>query len=208
MSTPPQMTSGATSSSSKLMDRIMGVITLKAPMYREIADDTTATSQAAIIVAIVSLLGGIGAGLTRARGDFGQAILVAIVTILLAFIGWAVSSWVLAFVAGWFGGKTNTGEMLRVTGYVDVFYILNALLIAVAFLPVLVCIVAPILLIVAILRLIGFVIGVREAAEFTTGKAIVTAIVAIIVLLIIEAVIGGIIFGAMGLGSALAGGGQ
>ncbi len=47
--------------------------------------------------------------------------------------------------------------------------------------------------IVAILRIIGYTIGVREAAEFTTSKAIITAIIAGIVNFIIVTAIGGII---------------
>jgi hypothetical protein len=56
---------------------------------------------------------------------------------------------------------------------------------------VLACIVGPISFVVAILRLIGYIIGVREAAEFTTVNAIITAIIAAIINFIILVVIGG-----------------
>jgi hypothetical protein len=42
-----------------MMNRIMGVLTLKAPVYREIADDPAATNQALILVIVVALIGGV-----------------------------------------------------------------------------------------------------------------------------------------------------
>jgi len=41
-----------------MLQRLLGIITFKAPIYREIADDTTATKTAAAILAVVSLIKG------------------------------------------------------------------------------------------------------------------------------------------------------
>lgn len=172
------------------MDRIMGVLTLRAPTYREIADDPNATRTAGIIVAVVALLTGFVAGFVRVdpnnpQGllppDFLLAIVAAIVTVVFALIAWFVSSWILAFVARWFGGKTNTKEMLRVTGFVELFAIVGVLSLLALISPVLLCLVSVIGFVVAILRLIGYIIGIREAAEFSTGNAIISAIIAAIV---------------------------
>src|SRR5581483_1332245 len=110
------------------MNRIMGVITLKAPTYREIADDPNATTPAAIITAVVGLIAGFFQGLVGIDPNTGAAtanivggVIWAIVIVILTLIGWFISAWVLAFVSRWFGGKTNTQEMLRVTGYVNIF---------------------------------------------------------------------------------------
>jgi hypothetical protein len=58
------------------------------------------------------------------------------------------------------------------------------------------------------LRLIGYIIGVREAGEFSTGNAIITAIIAAIINFLIVVVVGGAIIatvlGAMGIAGALA----
>jgi hypothetical protein len=67
--------------------------------------------------------------------------------------------------------------------------------------PALGCITGLIGIIAAILRLIGFIIGVREAGEFSTGNAIITAIIAAIVNFIILA-IGTAIVAALGFGAA------
>jgi hypothetical protein len=167
-----------------MLDRIMGVITLKPSVYRQIADDTSATGQAATIVVIVAVITGLFNGLVRVAPDGSTspsligALLGAVVTVILALIAWGVSAWILATVAGMLGGKTDTSEMLRVTGYVEVFNLVSILNVVILFSAALSCVTSILGLVVAILGIIGFVIGVREAAEFSTGRAIVAAIVA------------------------------
>jgi hypothetical protein len=194
------------------MNRIMGVITLKAPIYREIADDPNATTPAAIITAVVGLIAGFFQGLVSLNPQTGAvsanvtgAVISAIIIVILTLIAWFVSAWVLAFVAKWFGGKTNTQEMLRVTGYVNIFGLVAILTVLALITPALGCIAGLIGFVIAILRLIGYIIGVREAAEFSTGNAIITAIIAAIINFLIVAVVGGVIAGAIGLGALAAG---
>jgi hypothetical protein len=197
------------------MDRIMGVLTLKAPTYRQIADDPNATTPAGIITAVVALISGFFGGLVSfdtaagtASVNFMGGIILAIITVVLALIGWFITGWVLAFVSKWFGGKTNTQEMLRVTGFVNIFGLVGVLSILALITPTLGCVTGLVGFVAAILRLIGYVIGVREAAEFSTGNAIITAIVAAIVNFLIVAVIGGTVAAAFGVGAALIGGAQ
>jgi hypothetical protein len=195
------------------MNRIMGVITLKAPVYREIAEDANATTPAGIITAVVALISGFFGGLVSFDTTTGTSsvslvggIVFAIIAVILALIGWFIAAWVLAFVAKWFGGKTNTQEMLRVTGYVNIFGLVGVLSILALITPALGCVTGLVSFVAAILRLIGYVIGVREAGEFSTGNAIITAIIAAIVNFIIVAVIGGsiaaIVIGGMALTGA------
>jgi hypothetical protein len=195
------------------MNRIMGVITLKAPVYREIAEDANATTPAGIITAVVALISGFFGGLVSFDTATGTSsvnlvggIVFAIIAVILALIGWFIAAWVLAFVAKWFGGKTNTQEMLRVTGYVNIFGLVGVLSILALITPALGCVTGLVSFVAAILRLIGYVIGVREAGEFSTGNAIITAIIAAIVNFIIVAVIGGsiaaIVIGGMALTGA------
>lgn len=183
-----------------MLDRIMGVILLKAATYRQIADDTTATGQAATVFIISKIIQGFFQGLVIPDPNTGGntvsilgAILGLIVAVVIGLIGWYITAWVLAFVAERLGGKTNTQEMLRVTGFVEVFGVIAIITILAAINPILGCIAGIIGFIVAILRLIGYIIGVREAAEFSTTNAIITAIIAAIVNFIIVVVIGGAI---------------
>lgn len=172
------------------MDRIMGVLTLKAPVYRQIAEDQSATTTAAIIVAIVSVVSGVvGAvflsALSSSLPQTGgmnptNPIGFAIQTIAVGLIGWVVGSWAMAFAGNALGGKTNTGEMLRVYGFASIFSLLSII---------------PCLGFFAwILAIIATVIGIREAAEVSTGKAIGIGIVAFIVLIVVSFVLN-LIFG-------------
>lgn len=182
------------------MDDLMGVITLKAPTYRKIADDHSLTTMAAIIVVVSLLVGSFFQGLVQV-GTTGTSnitvvggVVGAIIGVIIGVVGWVVGAWILAFVAkSFFQGKTDTGEMLRVTGYVHIFNLIGILTILGAITPALLCVVGLIGLVVAILRLIGYVIGVREAAEFSTTNAIITAVIAAVVEFIIVGVIGGAI---------------
>jgi uncharacterized membrane protein len=182
-----------------MLDRIIGVITLKSAVYRQIADDTTATGQAATIVVVVALVQGLINGLVHLNPDgtystsLVGALIGAIITLILALLGWALSSWVLSAVSGALGGKTNTSEMLRVTGFVQVFNLVTILTLSVLVSPALACVASLMNFVIAILSLIGYIIGVREAAEFSTGRAIGAAIVAALVNLVILAIGGGIV---------------
>ena len=199
-----------------MLDRIMGVITLKAPVYKQIAEDKTATTSAAIIVVVATLISGFFSGLVKVDPQtqtssisIGGAFVGAILAVIFGLIAWAFTAWVLQFVAKMFGGKTDTGEMLRVTGFVEVFSLVGILNVA-AIVPALLCVTGILSLIVGILRLIGYVIGVREAAEFSTTNAIITAVIAAIVNFIIVVVVFGAITAfiliAMGLAGGMSGG--
>lgn len=177
------------------MERIMGVLTLKSPVYRQIAEDQSATTTAGIIVAVVAvvsgvvgavILGALGTQLPQGVGGAVNPIGYAIQTILLSLLGWFIGSFIMGFVANALGGKTDTGEMLRVFGFAQIFNLLGII---------------PCLgFIGLILGIIATVIGIREAAEVTTGKAIVIGIVGLIVIVILSAIVG-LIVGALGFGA-------
>ncbi len=180
-----------------MLNRIIGVITLKAPVYREIADDKTATGQAAMIFIIVTLISGFFTGLVQTtsagtvQASLGGALVGAIIGLIVGLIGWVLSAFILAFVAGRLDGKTDTSEMLRVTGFVSVFNLVSILLVLNLVSSTFSCLTGIVVYVAAIALLVGYVIGVREAAEFTTAKAIITGIIATIVHLLIVFVIGG-----------------
>jgi hypothetical protein len=180
-------------------ERIIGVLTLKPAVYREIADDTNATLTAGIIVAIVALFVGLAGGIVTAvtrELNTGQALLVgsisAIIQVIASMLGWTLGGFLNAFVATkLFNGDTDTGEMMRVFGFASIFQVIGVI---------------PIIggLIGAILSIIGNVIGIREAAEFTTGKAIGTALISGIIVLIfvfaLTALVMSVVFIGIGIG--------
>ena len=169
---------------SSLIGRLVGVLTLRARVYREIADDTTATGQAAIIVVVMSLIAGaLGAAVAGPASSiipqgFAPAAIspvrAFVTTLFTVILGWLFVSWVFAFVSRMvFRGRTNTLEMARVFGFTQIFQTLNVI-------PVVGWLVG------LVLSVIGAIIGIREASKFDTGKAILTGIVGFVVLLVIR----------------------
>src|SRR5512134_907576 len=102
------------------LQRIMGVFKLDVNTFEEIERDTGATGQAALVVAIVALLSGIGNGLVASfNPEMGGSFLTNFLIVLVGtFIGWIIWS-VLTYLIGTavFGGKADLGEMLRVLGF-------------------------------------------------------------------------------------------
>lgn len=161
-----------------MIQRLLGVITFKAPVYREIADDTTATKTAAAIVVVTSFI----------TGFFSQlfpGLIGGVLAVVTNLIFWVIIAWILSTVAGLMGGKTNTGEMLRVTGFTSIFLILGIFNVFTSLGDAAMYAVIVLMWGANILSIIGNVIGVREAAEFSTGKAIATSIAGGVVNLIL-----------------------
>jgi len=176
---------------SKMIERMTGVVLLKPDVYRSIAEDPAATTEAWIIFAVVTVITGF------INGIGSNIIWPIVVGLVIGAIGLYFTAFVLAKVAVALGGKTDTAEMLRISGYVSVFGLVGVLGILTLISPVFLCLTTIISLAVLVLRIIGFVIGVREAAEFTTTNAIITAVVAAVVNFIIVTLIGGAIITAL-----------
>ncbi len=174
------------SGSSSLTDRLMGVATFKAPVYKEIAHDASAIQPAALIVIAVAIISGLVSGLLGQGG-----ILLTLVTIALGvLLGWLINSWLTAFVAKtFFKGDTNTSEMLRVQGHAYIFQILGII-------PVIGSLAA------AVLGIIANVLAIREASGLDTTKSILTAIIVGVIVFVVTTIIVGAVVAA----SVVAGG--
>lgn len=168
-----------------ITDRMRGAAMLDVATYEEVEADTTATGQAAIVVGIVAICAAIG-GIRE--GSSG-----VIAGVLGAFISWMVWAGV-TFVVGekMFGGTATWGELLRTLGFAQapgVLYLLGII-------PVLRTLVQ---FAVAIWIMVAGVIAIRQALDFTTGKAVITAIVAFLAMLVVGAIMAAI----FGLGRAM-----
>jgi hypothetical protein len=171
----------------------MGIFTLKAPTYKAVAEDESLSQEAMMIVVAVAVLNGLVSLVIQAvNGSIVGGLVSAVVTVIFALIGWYAAGWLLAFVAEKFGGKTTMQEMLRVTGYVYAFNIIGVLSILAVISTSLLCLTSPLSLVAAVLGLIGYVIGVREAAEFSTQNAVITAVIVAVIVFIINLIAGGI----------------
>jgi hypothetical protein len=184
-----------------MIDRMISAAKLNVDFYNEAERDTSLTQEALLVVVIVSLAGGIGSllsGLIDGSVGFGGALLGAVVTIVLGVVNYYIWSYVTLFVGTkLFGGKADAGEMLRTLGYAHTPRLLSLL----GFIP---CAGPIISLVGAILSLVASVVAIREALDFDTGKAILTAIIGWVIILVITMIIGTVLgIGAIGVGGIL-----
>ncbi|MGE5223004.1 MAG: YIP1 family protein [Omnitrophica WOR_2 bacterium] len=147
-----------------LFNRIIGVFRLDPATFEEVEHDQNALSQAAIVVAIVALLTGLGSGFTTIFGSrqFAGSFFS---TLIWTFVGWILWSVATYFVGtSLFGGKADLGEMLRVIGF--------------AYAPLMLGIIPCIGgLVGTIWALVAGFIAIRQGLDFENTKAFLTVIV-------------------------------
>ncbi len=165
-----------------MIDRMKGAAMLNVATYEEVEADTSATAQAGMVVvlaAVAQAIGGIGHG--------GAGIIFGAV---VAIVGWVLWSGITYLIGDkLLGGTATWGELLRTIGFAHAPQVLLVL----AILPVVGGLLRAV---VAIWVLIAGVIAIRQALDFSTGKAIATALLGWLAIVIPAALIGG----AMGLG--------
>lgn len=181
-----------------IWERMIRAAKLDSSLYNEVEQDVSATSQALIVVVLVAVLSGIGGlilALTIPFLGLGGGVRGLITGIISALIAWAVWSLVTYWVGtSFFGGKATYGELLRCLGFA---YTPSALGFFV-FIPGL----GPLIAFIgSVWALVAMVIGIREALDVTTGKAVITAIIGFVIMLIVTALLGAVgLVGPMGLG--------
>lgn len=168
-----------------IVDRMRGAAMLDVATYEEVEADRSATGQAFVVVIIVAICMGIG--------HIGDGTTGVIGGIIGAVIGWLVWSGVTMLVGTkLFSGTADWGELLRTLGFAQAPGVLGILGI-IPFLGALV------LFIVFIWQLVAGVIAIRQALDFSTGKAVATAIISWIAVMIVTM----LIFIPLGLGAAM-----
>lgn len=152
-------------------DRMIGAAKIDVDVYREVEQDQTATKQAAGVVAIVAVCSAIGWVGDGAMGMLGG--------VLSALLGWLLWSGVTYLIGDkLLGGTATWGELLRAIGFAQapgVLYIFAGI-------PLLGWLIRPV---VGIWVLICGIVAIREALNFTTGKAILTAVLGWIVVMLL-----------------------
>ncbi|MFC2072351.1 YIP1 family protein, partial [Chloroflexota bacterium] len=160
--------------SHSLVSRMIRAIKLDASLYEEVKADTTANGQAFLAVVFAGLATGIGAGIAGVFKLGGVwsiwFLLIGLISSIIWWLAWS-------FFAYFIGTKVFKGpetsdtmrELLRTIG----FSISPGVLGILSVIPVLGGI---ILLGVFIWVLVAGLIAVRQALDFTTGRAIVTCL--------------------------------
>jgi len=145
-----------------MVDRMKGAAMLDIPTFTEVEHDTTLTGQAAGVVVLVAL--------AKAIGSWDIGLLSAIVTAIASLLGWLIWAGVTYGIGDKvFGGTATWGELLRALGYAQA----PGVLMVFAFIPLFGGLIA---LVVGLWTLVAGIVGIREALDFSTGKAVLTAL--------------------------------
>jgi hypothetical protein len=144
------------------VQRMIGAALLDINVYEEVEHDTTATMQAASVVVMVAVCAAIGAAGRGTGGMFSG--------LISAVVGWLIWSGITYLIgANLFGGTATWGELLRTIGFAQS----PGVLFVAGVIPFL----GPLaMLAVGIWMLIAVIIAIRQALDFTTGKAVLTAL--------------------------------
>jgi hypothetical protein len=181
-----------------LLDRMVRAAKLEVSLYEEVEKDASATNQALLVVVIASVCSGIGAAISgqmaSGLGGFSAGLVVGAI---IALFGWLVWSFITYFIGTrvFKGPQTEAtyGQLLRCIGFSDSPLVLSIL----SFIPFLGWIIS---FVASIWALVAMVIAVRQALDFSTGRAIATCIVGFIVLIVVSAIVGLLTGGLIALG--------
>lgn len=167
-----------------MWDRMKGAAMLDIPTYEEVEHDESLTVQAGMVVIIVAVARGIG--------GIGGAETGIIGGVLAALFGWLLWAGVTYLVGDkLLGGTATWGELLRTLGYAQA----PGVLLILGFLPLIGWLVG---VLVFFWLLATGIVAIRQALDFSTGKAILTAFLGWILAFVIPALLIG---GALGSGS-------
>ncbi len=170
-------------------ERVIGVARLDAQAYEAVEHDEAATGTALAIVVLASIANGIGS--LRETGIGG-----ALVGVIFAVIGFVLYAGIAYLIGGKVFATAETrvtwGQLLRTLGFAQAPGILRVL----GIIPVIGSIIG---FVVAVWILVASVIAIRQACDFSTGRAILTAIVSWIVYLLFVVLPMAILSGLVGL---------
>lgn len=164
-----------------MIDRLIRAVRLDRTLYRMVADNPEYNNEATLVAVVVSLVAALN-GLASARPI--QSFLVqAVIGILFGWLLWAM----VAYLVGsrFFKGRSTANEMMRTLAYAGVPRLLGVF----GFIP---CVGWIAALAGGVLSIIAGVIAIREAMEFDTTSAIITAIVGFLLYLLATIILGAV----------------
>ncbi len=186
-----------------LTERIIGAFTFRKGVYAEVEGDTTFTQTAWIIVVVVAFLNQIG---SNASANIPSWLGGAVVGTIFAVIGFAVAALVINWVGrAVFNAEVTFDELVRTLGLAYVWQVVGVFGVLSAFSEALQCVLAPIMIIAAILLVVAWFVAAKEALDLEWLQTIITIFLGWIALIVVVA-IGGVIIGLLGFGAAALGG--
>lgn len=175
-------------SQSSLVRRMVRAARLDAHLYEEVEADPRATWQALVVVLVYSVCAGIGSGLGALPditvGGFFWNLFVGLLSALFFWLLWSLLTYIIGTTL-LRGPETSAtyGELLRTLG----FSATPGVLMLFSFFPFVGWLVT---LGALVWMLIAMVIAVRQALDFSTGRAIGTCLIGGVVYVILVILIG------------------
>ncbi len=166
-----------------LIDRMLGAAMLNVAVYEEVEHDESLTTQAGLVVGIVALARGIGG---FSHGEEG--IIAGIIAALFGWLIWAGVTYLIGDKL--LGGTATWGELLRTLGYAQA----PGVLLILGIIPFVGWIAG---LLIPIWLLVTGIVAIRQALDFDTGKAILTAFLGWLIAMVIPGLLLGIQLGRM-----------
>ena len=181
------------------MDRIIKAFTFKTEVYSEVESDSSFTTTAWLIVAVVSFLNALG---SLSVDNFGSSLLGAVLSAVFSVIGFALLAFMISWVArAIYKADVTFNELVRSVGLASVWQVVGFLGILGLISPTLSCVVLPALVIGGILWLVSAFIASKEALDLDWVKTIITVILGFVAYFVVMFV-GGLILAAIGFGGA------
>jgi hypothetical protein len=181
-----------------LVNRIIGAFTFRKGVYAEVEKDTTFTTTAWILVAVVAFLNQLG---SYASGNLVNWLLGAIGGTIFAVIGFAVAALVINWVGRTvFNAEVTFEELVRTLGLAYVWNVIGVFGVLGAISEALSCVVAPVMFIAWLLMVIAWFVAAKEALDLEWVQTIVTVILGWIAWVVIM-LIAGVVLDLLGLGA-------
>lgn len=184
-------------------ERIISAFSFRREVYADVEKDTSFTNTAWMLVVVVAFLNQLG-GLKFT--NFFSSLIGVVIGTVFAVLGFAVACFVIQAVGrALFKADVTFEEMVRTLGLAYVWNVVRVIGILAAISPALVCVVAPITVIAAILLVVSWFVAAKEALDLEWVQTVITVIVGWIALMIVMAIAGAIL-GLLGLAAAGVGG--
>ena len=160
-----------------IVSRMIRAARLDPTLYREVAEEKTATTQALLVVVLAAVASGIGSAIRL----FGAGVISGLMSgVVGSLVSWLVMVLATYVAARWmFGSGVSYSNLLRPLGFARTAGVLTVF----SFVPFFGGLLS---IAVAIWMLVAWVIAVRESARVTTIEAVVTGVVAAIGLWAVE----------------------
>jgi hypothetical protein len=182
-----------------LVNRIIGAFTFRKGVYAEVEKDTTFTTTAWILVAVVAFLNQLG---SQATTNLGNWLIGAVVGTIFTVIGFAVAALVINWVGrAVFKADVTFQELVRTLGLAYVWNVIGVFGVLAIISETLSCVLAPVMVVGAILMVIAWFVATKEALDLDWVKTIVTVILGWLALIAVM-IVAGVVVGLLGFGTA------